>query len=138
MGDRNSPYSYEVFRKVPFFGSISNYLRFTQGGEAGRGSGMFQHISNMIGQSWGSQGMNPFGPMGPSGPAPPPGPSAFNIFSLANLLPVGQADAKSTSLFDLVGDETFVRKIKKSNYNEIIKSLEGSAEKFTDQEFPPN
>jgi hypothetical protein len=71
----------------------------------------------MIGQSWANQQISPFGPMGPSGPAPPPGPSAFNIFSLANLLPIGQADAKSTSLFDLVGDQTFVRKIKKSNYN---------------------
>jgi hypothetical protein len=31
-GDSNSPYAYEVFKKVPFFGSISNYLRFAKGG----------------------------------------------------------------------------------------------------------
>jgi hypothetical protein len=72
----------------------------------------------MIRQSWGDQ-IGFFKPGGvPSGPTPPPGPGGIlNIMNIANLLPIGQANPQNTSLFDLVGDETFVRKIRKSVYH---------------------
>lgn len=106
-GNNNDPYSYEVFRKVPFFGSISNYLRFAKEGETNRNSGIFQNVSNVIRQSWNNQNIFPFGPTGPAGPTgptPPPGPGISSIFQLANLLPVSSANPKNSSLFDLVGD----------------------------------
>ena len=147
----NSPYSYEVFRKMPFFGSISNYLRFFKGG--GGSSSMLSNITSIFGGGGGgpfggfgpSQGggypsSGPF-PSGPGGQFQGPGfPNASNIFqmlNIRNLLPVGEGGA-TDSVFDLAKDDTFVRKIKKSNYKEIVAKLKGTNEKFTDPDFPPN
>ena len=152
-GQGNSPYSYEVFNKMPFFGSISNYLRiFKGGGMGGRGSsGMLSNVMNMFGGGGqggfggllpsGGGGMGPGGPgypspggggfpSGPGGfmPGGQGGPDAASIFKMLNninLNPVGQGGAKS-NIFDLVNDKTFVRKIKKSNYSELAKKMEGT------------
>ena len=62
---------------------------------------------------------------GGGGPSFPGAPNASNIFqmlNIRNLLPVGQGGVNE-SVFDLAKDDTFVRKIKKSNYGEIVKKL---------------
>ena len=113
-GRGNSPYSYEVFRRMPFFGSISNYLRFFKGGSGGGfggiggmgGSGMLNQITSLIGGG-GSSGGFPGGQMPfpspggrgfPSGPGGFPGGQGgpavnpndvFKMLNIRNLLPVG-------------------------------------------------
>ena len=65
--------------------------------------------------------------MMPGGQQPPPGPGGniFNMLNIRNLLPVGTGGADS-NVFDLIKDDTFVRKIKKSNYAEEVKKMEGT------------
>ena len=177
MGNSNSSYEYEIFQKMPFFGSVSNYLRFfnqargmTQGSGTAMGMGMLSNITNLIpGIGQGRQGgfnpsslipgYNPQGGQGgfnpsslipdlsPQGQIFPPGPGGqqlpldpqaiFKMLNLRNLTPIGTAKA-SESIFNLIGNDTFVRKVKKSSYNELVKSMEGSNQLFTDPDFPPN
>ena len=93
------------------------------GGGAGGG---FGSIANMI-SGGGGQGMIPGGPQGMF----PPGPGGaggggfsqmFDQLNIQNLLPSRQG-GPNDSVFDMVDNETFVRKIKKSNYAEIAKKL---------------
>ena len=108
---------------------------FKPGMGGARSSGMFNNIANMIGGGGrggrGGRGGIPFfgqdqnTPFMPSGPQPPP--SADNIFkmlNIRNLLPIGTAGINK-NVFDLVKDDTFVKKIKKSNYAETVKKLQG-------------
>ena len=146
----NGQYSYEVYKRVPFFGSVSNYLRMIKGGGMGGGGGpmgMISQFSNMIGvnipgmpsgfgpsrqqnmdygpRNFGNQGYGPSNimPSGPGGQQFPPDPSSFfNNLNIRNLLPIGQGGDKD-SVFDLVQDDTYVRKIKKSNYKEMLTLL---------------
>ena len=118
----------------------------------GRGSsGMLSNILNQFGGGGqggfggllpsGGGGMGPGGPGYPSpggggfpsipggfmpgGQGGPDAASIFKILNIRNLNPVGHGSAKD-SVFDLVNNDTFVRKIKKSNYSEIAKKLEGT------------
>lgn len=123
-GNGNSPYSYEVFKKVPFFGSLSNYLRMIKGGAGAIPTGMMSKFSNMFGGS--IPGFGQSGSMVPGGPQAPSSPmDFFKQLNIGNLLPIGKGGIKD-SVFDLAKDDTFVRKIKKSNYSELVKSLESS------------
>ena len=109
-------------------------------GGGGAGGGGFGSIANMIGGGGGQQGMMPGGPQGmfPPGPGGQGGFSQiFDKLNIQNLLPTKQGDPNQ-SIFDMVDNDTFVRKIKKSNYSEIVKKLEGTAEQYTDPDFPPN
>jgi hypothetical protein len=161
LGNSNG-YEYQIFQKMPFFGSVSNYLRFfnqARGMTQGGAGGMLSNITNMI-PGFGRNGFNPsslipsgYGgqgqifPPGPGGPGFPGGPggpqmpmdaqSIFKMLNIRNLTPTASGKA-SKSIFDLVGDDTFVRKVKKSNYNEIMKSMENTNDLFTDPDFPPN
>ena len=57
--------------------------------------------------------------------------------NIANLMPV-DSGSSSNSIFDMAGDKTFVRKVKKSDYGKISKELDGTDNLFTDNDFPPN
>lgn len=46
--DGNNLYAYEAYRKMPFFGSLSNYLRLIKGGD-GQSMGFLSNISSFIG-----------------------------------------------------------------------------------------
>jgi hypothetical protein len=79
-----------------------------------------------------SKKMTPGAPAGiqdiiPGGTRPftPDFQNVANILNIRNLLPIGEGSA-TDSVFDLVKDDTFVRKIKKSSYNEIVAKLEGT------------
>jgi len=96
---------------------------------------MISNIANMI-PGFKQNGFNPSSLIpGGQGQTFPPGPggqqtpmdaqSIFKMLNIRNLKPIA-TEKGSKSIFDLVGNDTFVRKIKKSNYNEVIKSMEGS------------
>ncbi len=121
-GSQNGLYSYESYKKVPFFGSIGNYLKMFNGG--GGKMGFLSNIGSMIGGGGGGGGIGGLLPQGgggigglipQGGGAFPPGPGGM-FGMLSNLLPAGVADAANSSVFDVVDKETYVRKIKKSNY----------------------
>lgn len=116
--DPNNPYSYEAFKKVPFFGSIGNYLSMLSGGGQGQQGGFLPSIGNIIGGNFfNNQGQ-------PQGPTMPPMPQGmFDLSKLVNSLPIGTAKATDASIFDMIGSDNYVRKIKKSNYADIVKKL---------------
>ena len=102
---------------------------------------MLSNITNMI-PGFGKNGFNqnsliPSG-YGGQGQIFPPGPGGsggqqmpmdaqgiFKMLNIRNLTPVATGKL-SKNIFDLVGDDTFVRKVKKSNYNEVMKSMENT------------
>lgn len=118
--DPTNPYSYEAFKKVPFFGPIGNYLSMLNIGGKGQGQqgGFMPNIGNLIGGSFfNNQG-------GPQGSIMPPMPQGmFDLSKLVNSLPIGSAKATDASIFDMIGSDNYVRKIKKSNYADLVKNL---------------
>ena len=97
--------------------------KFKQMFGGGAGGGGFGSIANMI-SGGGGQGMMPGGPQGMFPPGPGGGgfSQMFDQLNIQNLLPSRQG-GPNDSVFDMVDNETFVRKIKKSNYAEIVKRL---------------
>jgi hypothetical protein len=59
-------------------------------------------------------------------------PSVF-VNNLVNLKPIESVKGVG-SIFEIVDmkDGTFVKKIRKSNYADVLKSMEGTDQKFTD------
>ena len=94
----------------------------------GSGGGGFGSIANMISGGGGQRGMMPGGPQGmfPPGPGGAGGAGGFgqmfDKLNIQNLLPAKQG-GPNESIFDMVDNDTFVRKIKKSNYADIVSRL---------------
>ena len=117
-------YAYETFQKIPFFGPISEYLRKIKGPNASKG------ILPSL----------PSFPSFPSAPTPnsqaPSPPAPFSLSGLINNLPTNIIKSQLELLN--VGDTSFVRKIKKSSYEELVSKMTGTDQTFTDPDFPPN
>lgn len=100
----NGGFAYETFKKIPFFGPISNYLNIAKNPGQAQGfnpQGMISGLSNIFTPAQGGQF--------------PPGPASFfNIAALLNNIPLGNITSQN-DLLNMSGDN-FVKKIKKSNY----------------------
>lgn len=123
-------YEFQVFRKIPFFGALKDYHKLIKGNLAQKGGNLFNTIGTFIGPSVPAL-PNPQNPNFPSLPASLDPTKLINLKPLETFKGVG-------SIFDLVGDQTFVKKIKKSKYSQIVESLKGKEQKFTDAQFGPN
>ena len=114
-----SGYAFESFNKIPFFGPISNFLNMKKTGGQG-GGGMLSNLTGLVGM---------FGGGGQQGG----GGGLLDFTKFLNFLPSSSGDSSNSSPFDFADDSHYVKKIKKSNYKEIMDQVSGSDQKFTDQ-----
>ena len=99
--NQNQGYAYESFNKIPFFGSISQYLTAKKTG--GQGGGMLSNLTGLVGM---------FGQGGGGG--------MLDFTKFLNFLPSSSGNSENTSPFDFADNSHYVKKIKKSNYKEIL------------------
>jgi hypothetical protein len=118
---KGGDYAYEVFNKVPTIGGIfGNLSSITQKlGPIKDIIGGFGGISSLIG---GQQ------------------KSAIDLSKFVNNIPAQSMIAGDSTFKDLISNNSnaVIKKVLKSNYNELIKEHTETGQKFTDPEFPPD
>lgn len=127
----NGDYQYEVYKKIPVVGSLKDYQKHLK-----QKNDILPKGLDLIIKKGGSN----IGEVIPAAPAaqnnifPSPPSTSINSVILVNQKPLDSIKT-DTSLFDVVDEKTYVKKIKKSKYAQILRSMQGTNEKFTDLEF---
>jgi hypothetical protein len=119
----NGEYAYESYKKIPFVGPINEYLKLVKDGKAG--SAFVGGIGSLIGSVLIPQKPTYQPEMPGQLPPEPAAPSNWTQM-LVNSLPLNSIKAGDQNLLDLVKDDSVVKKIKKSNYAELLKKYEGA------------
>ena len=127
-------FAYEVFNKVPKLplGGISPFL--ANGGNLQQFVSNFGNVQGLV-QNIGT--ISKF--VGGGGTQ---GQSAFDMFSqFMNNIPKESVKGTDSNLKDLIenqGNEGVIKKILKSNYNQLVEKYQKDGGKWTDPDFPPD
>lgn len=127
-------FAYEVFNKVPKLplGGISQFL--ANGGNLQQFVSNFGNVQGLV-QNIGT--ISKF--VGGGGTQ---GKSAFDMFSqFMNNIPKESVKGTDSNLKDLIenqGNEGVIKKILKSNYNQLVEKYQKDGGKWTDPDFPPD
>lgn len=125
-------YAYESFQKIPFLGPINEYLRRIRPSGPSAPSILYPNS-----QQQNSIIASVLPNLVPAGqPQPPPPSTPFSISNLVKQLP---SDIMKSQLDILnIGSSSYTRKIKKSNYDQLVNEYRGTDKLYSDPDFLPN